>query len=121
VNDRGQATVEFALVLPLVAVLALGLLQVTVVVRDQLTLGLAAREGARAAAVAHDAPAAARAAVDRVVPSGTADVHTAVTHSAVTVEVRSTVSIALPLVGMLIGRRELAASATMALEPPDHP
>jgi hypothetical protein len=108
-------------VLPLVLLLGLGLLQVGVVVRDQLAIGLAAREGARAAAVAADASSAARVAVDRVLPAGSASVTTTAGHTMVTVEVRSTVSVALPVVGALIGGRELAATATMALDPLDPP
>jgi Flp pilus assembly protein TadG len=55
--DRGSATVEFALVLPLVLVVVLGLVQVGLVVRDRLLVEAAARAGARAAAVQDD-PAA---------------------------------------------------------------
>jgi Flp pilus assembly protein TadG len=113
--------VEFAVVLPLVLLLALGLLQVGVVVRDHLALGLAAREGARAAAVSADAASAARAAVDAVLPAGTASVSTSTGDTMVTVEVRSTVSVALPVVGVLIAGRELSATATMALDPLDPP
>lgn len=101
--------------------LGLGLLQVGVVVRDQLALGLAAREGARAAAVSADAGSAARAAVDRVLPAGSAAVRTSAGDTMVTVEVRSAVSVALPVVGALVGGRELSATATMALDPLDPP
>lgn len=60
-GERGQAAVELALGLPLLAVLALALLQVAFVVRDQVLLTHAAREAAREAAVS-PAPAAARQA-----------------------------------------------------------
>ena len=50
-DDGGQATVEFALVLPLLAVLLLAVVQVGLVVRDQVLLTHAAREAARAVAV----------------------------------------------------------------------
>ena len=49
-DDRGQAVVELALAVPLVCVLALGVAQVGLVVRDQLLVHHAAREAARAAA-----------------------------------------------------------------------
>jgi Flp pilus assembly protein TadG len=49
--------VEFALVLPLVLVVVLGLVQVGLVVRDRLLVEAAARAGARAAAIQDD-PAA---------------------------------------------------------------
>ncbi|HET7488304.1 MAG TPA: TadE/TadG family type IV pilus assembly protein [Acidimicrobiales bacterium] len=60
---EGQAAVELALVLPLLVVLALVLLQVGLVVRDQVLVVHAAREAARAAAVDPSAAAARRAAL----------------------------------------------------------
>ena len=53
-RDRGQATVELALALPLLCVLLLAVVQVAVVARDQLAVQLAAREAARAASVVGD-------------------------------------------------------------------
>lgn len=55
---EGQAAVEVALVLPLVAMLVLLVVQAALVVRDQVLVVHAAREAARAAAVdpAHGAP-----------------------------------------------------------------
>lgn len=50
-GERGQATVEAALTLPVVLLGLLLIVQVAVVVRDALALAQAAREGARAAAV----------------------------------------------------------------------
>ena len=56
-EDRGQATVEFALVLPLLVVAAALLVHLGLTVRLQLQLEHAAREGARAAAIAPDSAA----------------------------------------------------------------
>src|SRR4051812_26238155 len=53
-TERGSAAVEFALVLPLVLVVILGLVQVGLVLRDRLLLEAAARAGARSAAVQPD-------------------------------------------------------------------
>ncbi len=50
-SDRGQATVELALVLPVLALLLLGVLVIGVVATAQVSLENAAREAARAAAV----------------------------------------------------------------------
>jgi hypothetical protein len=58
-GDEGQSTVELALALPLVAVLALLVAQVVVVARAQLLVAHAAREAARSAAVADRDPRAA--------------------------------------------------------------
>lgn len=62
-TEDGQAAVELALVLPLVATLLLALLQVGFVVRDQILVAHAAREAAREAAVDPEPEAARRAAV----------------------------------------------------------
>jgi Flp pilus assembly protein TadG len=48
--EDGSATVEFALVLPLLFMVALALVQVALLGRDQLLVEAAARAGARAAA-----------------------------------------------------------------------
>ena len=64
----GQATVEFALLLPQITVLLLLILQVGLVINDQLLVTHAAREAARAAAVDPGADvamvAAARSGLD---------------------------------------------------------
>lgn len=96
----------------------LGLLQVAVVARHQLAIELAAREGARAAAVSAAPDAAARGAVARVIGDrdATVSVHTDAT--TVTVTVRLVDPTDLPLIGRVVGDAPLRADATMALEPP---
>ena len=61
-SERGSAVVEFALVVPLVLVLVLGLVEVALVARTQLEVVNAAREGAREAAASPDPADAVRAA-----------------------------------------------------------
>lgn len=53
-SDRGSAVVEFALVLPLVLVVLLGIVEVAVIARSEIQLIHAAREGAREAAASPD-------------------------------------------------------------------
>ena len=60
---HGQAAVEVALALPLLALLLLLVVQAALVVRDQVLVVHAAREAARAAAVDPDPGAARRAAL----------------------------------------------------------
>lgn len=65
-REQGSATVEFALVLPVVLLVVLAVAEVAVVGRVQLELVNAAREGAREAATSPDparALVAARAAL----------------------------------------------------------
>lgn len=117
-RDRGQATVEFALALPLVAVLVLGIVQLVVVARDQLAVELAAREGARAAAVAADPASAAAAAANDAIGLTPLDVVVATRgrHVAVTVRHRSATDV--PLIGPAIGDVEVVATVTMLRDPP---
>ncbi len=65
-RESGSAVVEFALVLPLVLILMLGIVEVAVVARAEIQLTHAAREGAREAAASPDtarAVAAVRSAL----------------------------------------------------------
>ncbi len=63
-GDDGQATVELALCLPLLALVCAGLVEASLLALDQVRVWHAAREAARAAAVEPD-PAAAREAAGR--------------------------------------------------------
>jgi Flp pilus assembly protein TadG len=63
-GERASAAVEFALVLPLVLLMALALVQVGLLVKDQLVVAAAARAGARQGAVSTDDAQARQAATD---------------------------------------------------------
>lgn len=117
-RDRGQAAVELALALPLVCVVLLGVVQVGVIVRDQLAVQAAAREGARAAAVAADPVAAANAAI--AARSGVHPLEVAVGGGGdrVTVVVRYVDHTDVPLIGALLPHVTVEAEVTMVLEPP---
>jgi len=119
-REGGQATVEVALLLPLLALLLLAVVQVGLVVRDQVLVTHAAREAARAAAVdpqvavaREGAVAAARLDPDRlsVELSGSTE-----PGGRLTVTVRYRAPTAVPLAGALIGDRTLVAVATMRVE-----
>lgn len=62
-RERGAAVVEFALVVPVLLLLVLGIAEFGRAYNIQTTVSGAAREGARAMALQND-PAAARAAVE---------------------------------------------------------
>jgi Flp pilus assembly protein TadG len=117
-RDRGQAAVELALALPVVVAVTLGLVQVLAVAADQLAVELAAREGARAAAVAADPSAAAANAARAAVPLDPLGVSATTAAGRVTVTVTYTSRTDVPLIGALIGDVELRADVTMAVEPP---
>jgi Flp pilus assembly protein TadG len=116
-GERGQAAVELALALPLVALLLLAVVQVAVVVRDQVLTVHAAREAARAAAVDPRPAEARRAAlVGSGLPAGrlTVDLRRAGDRVEVTVRYRATTD--LPLVGPLMPGLSLRAKAAMRAE-----
>ncbi|HQZ34850.1 MAG TPA: TadE/TadG family type IV pilus assembly protein [Ilumatobacteraceae bacterium] len=117
-RDGGQATVELALTLPLVCLLLFGIVQVAVLGRDQLAVQLAAREAARAAAVAGDPVAAGNTAAHRAVDLRPLVVEISEAAGAVTATVRYTDRTDIPLIGALLPDVVISATVTMAVEPP---
>jgi len=116
-DDSGQATVEFALTLPVLLIVVLGLVQVGVAVRNELAVELAAREGARAASVTSNAARSASAAATSAV-SLPIVVSTSPQGSVVTVTVTYVDPTNVPIIGRFLGPTTHTASVTMALEPP---
>ncbi len=121
-GDGGQATVELALVLPVIVLLLLLLVQVGVLVRDQMLVIHAAREGARAAAVTGaNADAATQAAlVAAGLPLRTTDVITTppgVKRELVRVQVHYTDPTDIPLIGQLLGDVRVTGTVSMRVEP----
>lgn len=111
-DDRGQATVELALVLPIIVIILAGVVWVGQLFAVQLQLEHGAREGARAAAV-EPATASSRAAgaVARVDP----DFATATSVGAEFITVEVTVEVTgVPIINL--GARTLRADASMRRE-----
>ncbi len=115
--ERGQSTVEFALVLPLVALLLLGFLQAGIFLRDHLLVASAAREGAREAAVT---PVRSRIEMAAKRAAGGLNITVDVDRGAdrgdpvrVVVGARPT---AIPLVGAIVSRQSLRSEAVMRVE-----
>lgn len=112
----GQATVEFALTLPIVLIVILGMTQVGVAIRNELAVELAAREGARAASVSANPSGAASAAA-------TASVHlpitvaTQVSGDRVTVTVTYVDGTDVAIIGKFLGPSTHRSTVTMAFEP----
>ncbi|MEJ7582791.1 MAG: TadE family protein [Acidimicrobiales bacterium] len=118
--NRGQATVELALALPLIMLGMLLVIQVGIIVRDQIRTVNAAREGARQAAVDARAGAARQAVLDS---TGLASRRTGVgvsergaVGSRVTVSVTYRAGTDVPLIGPLLPDVALRADATMRVE-----
>jgi Flp pilus assembly protein TadG len=116
-RDGGQATVEVALVLPVVVLLLLAVVQIAQVGRAHVLTIHAAREAARAAAVGEPDATAVRAAVAAGgFPTHRARVSVQRAGADVTVEVRYRQATVVPIVGALLGDVGHRASATMRVE-----
>ena len=105
------------MVLPVVVVMALGLIAVGLAVRNELAVELAAREGARAASVSANPAVAATAAATRAV-SLPIEVSTSSGNETVTVTVTYVDDVDVAFIGSLIGPITHTARVTMAVEPP---
>jgi TadE-like protein len=117
-SEQGQATVELALVLPLVFGLLILLFQIAVVARDDILVVHAARDAAREATVTGDA-ALVTAAARRTLPGAAV---TIVRRGGVADPVEVAISFVahtdLPLVGALLPDVTLHGRAVMRVERP---
>lgn len=121
-DERGQATVELALCLPLVVLLLGALVEIGLLVGDQVRLWHAAREAARIAIVDSDT-ADIRAAAQR---SGLSPIAVEVDPAAadrspgdaLTVSLTYSPSGHVPLLGAVLARTDMHAAATMRIEQP---
>jgi hypothetical protein len=116
-ESPGQASTELTLVVPLVALLLVALVQAGILLRDQLLVVQAAREGAREAAVTAEQERI-HAAARRAAPGLDLDVRVqrgprAGDLATVSVRARPT---RLPVVGRALGDHRIEASATMRVE-----
>ncbi len=116
-GDPGQATVEFALVVPLVGLLLLAIVQVGLTVRTDVMVTHAAREAARVAAVGGSDTAVRHAAVGAggLAPE-LVEVDVERSDTRVTVVIRYREPVVVPLVATLVDGVDHAAEATMRRE-----
>jgi Flp pilus assembly protein TadG len=113
-NDNGQATVEFALMAPLVVLCALLLLATLSVSLDTLRLNDIARSAVRSAITSDNPSEAARAIADLTHVSAV----TTTDESTGLVTVNATMKKQFPLLGRWLPSLSLHGPATMMREPP---
>ena len=110
---RGQATVEVALVLPVIAILILALIQLAVLIGDQIKVVDAARHAARAAAIDDDPGAPARAAGGGGLAAERLSLDVTQADGEVVAAVRYHATTSVPLVGAWCPDVVLTAKASM--------
>jgi hypothetical protein len=117
-SEQGQATVELALVLPLIFGMLILLFQVAVVARDDILVVHAARDAAREATVSGD-PALVAAAAHRTLPGAAVTiVRRGGVAEPVEVAIVFVAHTDLPLVGALLPDVTLHGGAVMRVERP---
>jgi len=114
--DSGQATVELALVMPLIIGLLLIILNVGLVVRDQLAVWHAASAGARAASISPDSPDVVQQAVNDEVWLRPLHLQIVRDEQLITVEVQYPCTINLWLIKRIVPPLTLSASVTMHVQ-----
>lgn len=110
-HPEGQAAVELALVLPLLAIFTVVIAQFTLVARDQLALWQTARDVSRTVALAPDPLVAVR-------EQGGEDRSITIQNGAVDVVLTRRVRLTFAGFSFLQRRVTLRARVSMALEPP---
>jgi Flp pilus assembly protein TadG len=115
-GDRGQVTVELALMIPVILLFALLVVQAGVIARTQLQVSSAAREAVRAAAVS-PLDDDARSAAGAVGGLGAGPLQVVVARGElVRVDVRYRAPTDAPLIGRLLPDLDLSAHAVMRSE-----
>ncbi len=117
-GTEGQAAVELALLLPLLAVMALFLAQIALTARDQIMVMHGAREAARAVAVSGDASRARPAALEasRLDPHRTRVRVTELPPANVSVRVEYRSPVRFAVLSAVVGDLALAGEAVMRAE-----
>lgn len=120
VDEPGQATVEFALVLPLLFLFSLSVVQVGSVANDQLALGHASRTAARALSLAdvtdQNAEQIALDTVQNSVTLDPVDVDIELNENTARVTLIYRRQINIPIIGNLFNALTLRATTTMPRE-----
>ena len=119
--DRGQATAELALLLPVLVMMVLAVVQIGLIARDYVVLQHGVGETARLAALNPDDQAVADAAVSAVPILDHTRLETSVrggreTGDILTVELRYHLAAQVPLVGVLLEDVVVSAEASVRVE-----
>jgi hypothetical protein len=113
--DHGQATVEFALILPLIVGVIALIVQITIISVSRLEVVDETRHVARIASLAEDP----RTAASKSLPIGsTSSVDVVYDDTSVTVTVSRRIDTTVPIIGRFIPTVDVRSRLVMAREPP---
>ena len=114
--DSGQASVELALVMPLIIGLSIIILNVGLVVRDQLAVWHAASAGARTASISPDSPDVVQQAVEAEVRLRPLHLQIVRDGDLITVEAKYPRAFGLWLISSIAPPLTLSATVTMHVQ-----
>jgi Flp pilus assembly protein TadG len=114
--DRGQATVEFALTIPVLVIALLGAIQVFVILVDRIHLVHVTRDAVREASVGDDPRSAAEMVIDRSFPDREISLTVSTSDDVVTVEMVLSNPTDVPIIGRFLPEVELRESLSMLAE-----
>lgn len=121
-DERGQATVELALCLPVLVLVVAALVELGLLAGDRVRLWHAAREAARVGAVdpdvQHMIDAAERAGLHPIEVAVTPETSGRRPGESLTVSVAYSPEGHIPLLGAVLAANEMKARATMRIEQP---
>ena len=115
-GDRGQATVEFALTIPVLLLVLLGAVQVFVLLVDRLHLVHVTRDATRAASVSGDPSAAVERVVARAWPDRVVSYDVNDDGDLVSVRIELTNPTDVPIIGRFLPDVQFGESLTMLAE-----
>jgi Flp pilus assembly protein TadG len=119
-SEKGQSLVEFALIVPVLVLLLLGIMDFARIFHAYLTIDHAGREAARVASIGKDVPTIKAKAVEQGTSIGlkTADVTatTGLSGTNATVTIRYTITFLTPMVGNVVGPLTLEDTTIMRVE-----
>ncbi|MHB1128659.1 MAG: TadE family protein [Ilumatobacteraceae bacterium] len=118
-GDNGQATVELAVVLPFIVLLAAAFIQCGLIVADQLAVWNAARSAARAAVISADPELSSRQAARAAVTLRPLQVTLTIFDDVISAQVTYIDRTDLPFIGLLFPNITLAATVVMPREIPN--
>lgn len=115
-NDDGQATVELALLIPVLAIFLLLILQVGVVVRQHMLVANASREAARELSVDSDRSKATARVLELVRDAHVSIVRPSQPGEYLSVTVHESVPSNVPLIGIVFPDVTVSSSISMRVE-----